>query len=162
TSCSRTRAPGSRSKSSGTLTPSHQRKPGRAAEPPPQQAAMRIRLLAVGTRMPGWVKAGYEAYAKRMPKGCQIELVEITPGKRQRGTERAMADESQALLGRIGRDDAVIALDVKGKPWSTEQLAGHMDDWLADGRDRALLIGGPDGLAPEALARAEQHWSLSA
>lgn len=123
---------------------------------------MRIRLLAVGTRLPRWVSDGYGAYAKRMPKACRLELVEIAPGKRQRGAERAMADEAQAMLGRIDRDDAVIALDVKGKPWSTEQLAENMHHWLADGRDRALLIGGPDGLAPDCLARAEQRWSLSA
>src|SRR5699024_10189392 len=113
---------------------------------------MRIRLLAVGTRMPGWVDTGYDTYARRMPQACRLELVEIAPGKHQRGAERAMADEGRALLGRIGRGDAVIALDVKGKPWSTEQLAANMRDWLADGRDRTLLIGGPDGLAPQALA----------
>lgn len=123
---------------------------------------MHIRLLAVGTRMPAWVQQGYSDYAKRMPRGCALELVEIAPGKRQRGTERAMADEGKAMLGRIDRDDAVIALDVKGKPWSTDTLAANMHDWLADGRDRALLVGGPDGLAPECLARAEQRWSLSA
>lgn len=123
---------------------------------------MRIRLIAVGTRMPGWVKQGFEAYAKRMPKGCQLELVEIPPGKRQRGAERAMVDEEKAILGRINRDDAVIGLDVTGKPWSTEKLAENMHDWLADGRDRALLIGGPDGLTSECLSRAEQRWSLSA
>lgn len=122
---------------------------------------MRIRLLAVGTRMPGWVSAGYDDYTRRMPRSCRLELVEIAPGKRQRGAERALADESKAMLDRIDRDDAVIALDVQGKPWSTEQLADNLHDWLADGRDRALLIGGPDGLAPECLHRAEQRWSLS-
>src|SRR5699024_10869499 len=109
---------------------------------------MHIRLLAVGTRMPAWVQQGYADYAKRMPKSCALELVAITPGKRQRGAQRAMADEGKAMLDRIARDDAIIALDVKGKPWSTEQLAANLHAWLADGRDRALLVGGPDGLSP--------------
>ncbi len=122
---------------------------------------MRIRLLAVGTRMPGWVTAGYNDYARRMPPECRLELTEIAPGKRQHDAARAMADEEKRLLGQIGRDDAVIALAVDGKAWSTEQLAERVRGWLADGRDRALLIGGPDGLGKACLNRAEQRWSLS-
>src|SRR5690625_5096008 len=123
---------------------------------------MRIRLLAVGKRMPAWVNTGYDDYARRLPRTCRLELIEINPGKRQRGTERATAEEGRRILDTIGRDDAVIALDVKGTHWSTEQLASHMHTWLGDGRDRCLLIGGPDGLASACLARAEQRWSLSA
>lgn len=122
---------------------------------------MRIRLLAVGNRMPGWVKTGYEDYARRLPRACRLELTDISPGKRQRGAKRAVAEEGKRMLDAIGRDDAVIALDVEGKPWSTRKLASHMHDWLADGRDRCLLVGGPDGLAGDCLARAEQRWSLS-
>jgi len=122
---------------------------------------MRIRLLAVGQRMPGWIRTGYENYARRLSGACRLELVEIAPGKRQRGAKRAMQEEEKRLLGCIGRDDAVIALDDKGKPWSTEQLADQLHHWLADGRDRALLIGGPDGLTSGCLRRAKQTWSLS-
>jgi len=52
-------------------------------------------------------------------------------------------------------------MDVKGRPWSTEELAKEMDSWRHDGRDVALLVGGPEGLAPECLKSAEQRWSLS-
>lgn len=56
----------------------------------------------------------------------------------------------------------MVALDVRGKPWSTETLAAQLDDWLLSGRDVALLVGGPDGLSDACLARADQRWSLSA
>ncbi|HLQ86053.1 MAG TPA: 23S rRNA (pseudouridine(1915)-N(3))-methyltransferase RlmH [Salinisphaeraceae bacterium] len=123
---------------------------------------MRLRLLAVGTRMPQWIKTGYAEYARRMPPSCRLELIEIAPGKHQRGAARAMAEEERRLLEQIGRRDAVIALDGGGRAWSTEQLAARLHDWLADGRDRSLLIGGADGLSGACLARAEQRWSLSA
>ena len=55
----------------------------------------------------------------------------------------------------------VIALDVEGRGWSTQQLAGQLERWMGDGRDVALLVGGPDGLAPGCLQAAEQRWSLS-
>jgi 23S rRNA (pseudouridine1915-N3)-methyltransferase len=65
------------------------------------------------------------------------------------------------MLGAVGERERVIALDVAGRGCSTEQLAGQLRDWLQDGRDLSLLIGGPDGLAAECLARADQRWSLS-
>ena len=64
-------------------------------------------------------------------------------------------------MAAIGKGDRVIALDVKGKAWSTEQLARNLDEWRMSGANYSLLIGGPDGLAPECLALAEAKWSLS-
>ncbi|MFT5064083.1 MAG: 23S rRNA (pseudouridine1915-N3)-methyltransferase, partial [Gammaproteobacteria bacterium] len=55
----------------------------------------------------------------------------------------------------------IVALDERGKPWSTRELSGQMDNWMMDGRDVALLIGGPDGLSPSLRAKADQLWSLS-
>jgi 23S rRNA (pseudouridine1915-N3)-methyltransferase len=55
----------------------------------------------------------------------------------------------------------VIALDVRGRLRSTEQLAEELAGWMADCRDVALLVGGPDGLAEPCLARSHTLWSLS-
>lgn len=124
---------------------------------------MRIRLIAVGTRMPGWVQDGYAEYARRLPRDCAVELLELPLGQRGKNPdiERALAKEGEAMLATLGRTDWVIALDVKGAAWSTEQLAGQLSDWRMSGRNCSLLIGGPDGLAPACLARSDQRWSLS-
>lgn len=125
---------------------------------------MRIRIIAVGTKMPDWVEQGYAEYAKRMPRDCVVELVELPLGQRGKNTDiaRAMEKEGEATLAAIGKGDHVIALDVKGKPWSTEQLAQQMAQWRMSGSNYCLLIGGPDGLAPQCLALAQSRWSLSA
>ena len=125
---------------------------------------VRIHLLAVGTRMPVWVVAAYQEYAKRLPRECMLQLVEIPLGKRHksRGAAQAAAEEGQRLLALLPKDCTVIALDVRGSSWSTETLAVRLQDWLASGRDVALLVGGPDGLSEACLKRADLKWSLSA
>lgn len=125
---------------------------------------MRIHLLAVGTRMPSWVVEGYREYTKRLPRECSLQLVEIPPAKRHKSlsAEQARQQEGQAILAALPKDCSVVALDVRGKPWSTETLATQLDDWLVSGRDVALLVGGPDGLSDACLERADQRWSLSA
>jgi 23S rRNA (pseudouridine1915-N3)-methyltransferase len=72
-----------------------------------------------------------------------------------------MREEAERILAAVGSQDDVVALEVTGKPWSTEQLADHLHGWLADGQDRSLLIGGADGLHADCLARARLRWSLS-
>lgn len=113
--------------------------------------------------MPDWVTRGYDEYARRMPAECSLQLVEIAPGKRSKGADlpRIMQQEGVQTLAAIPRGAKVIALDVKGQPWSTEELAKQMESWRQDGRDVVLLVGGPEGLAKQCLDRAEQHWSLS-
>lgn len=125
---------------------------------------MRIDIIAVGTKMPTWVEAGVAEYQKRLPPEIKLQFKELALGKRGKGADlkRAIEQEGQAMMAAIGRDNIVIALEVTGKHWSTEQLAKELESWQFSGRDISLLIGGPDGLAPECLARADKLWSLSA
>lgn len=123
---------------------------------------MRLRILAVGTRMPAWVEAGFAEYHKRMPPEIRVELQEIAPGPRGKGqsVERAIQKESDALLKAVG-NDRVVALEVTGGAWSTPKLAQRLRDWQLSGDNWSLLIGGPDGLSGDCRARADMQWSLS-
>ncbi len=124
---------------------------------------MKLKLLAVGTRMPSWVEAGCNEYGKRMPPELRIETIEIALGARGKNqpASKAIKKESQALLKAIGAQDFVVALDVIGRSLSTEQLATKLADWQMNGRDVCLIIGGPDGLSKACLDRADMRWSLS-
>ncbi len=124
---------------------------------------MKLKIIAVGGKMPGWVEEGYQQYARRLPSVWKLELVSLSLGARGKGrdTQRAIASEGEAILRQIQPRDYVVALDVKGRTWSTEMLAEQMAGWQLAGRDVSLLIGGPDGLAPDCLARADIRWSLS-
>ena len=125
---------------------------------------MDINLIAAGTRMPSWVNEGYQEYARRLPRECRLKLTEIPLGQRARSTpvERAVNEEGKRVLAATAPSQRVIAMDVRGRCWSTDQLAEALASWMQDGRDVCLLVGGPDGLSSACLERAEQRWSLSA
>jgi 23S rRNA (pseudouridine1915-N3)-methyltransferase len=72
------------------------------------------------------------------------------------------AEEGRQILAAIPPQARVVALDVGGKGWDTATLATRVRDWMQEGRDVALLVGGPDGLSRDCLERAELRWSLSA
>jgi len=119
---------------------------------------MRAWLIAVGERMPAWVQEGYAEYAKRLARELPLQLVEVST--KSRDPARITADEGAALLAAIPKGAHVVALDGRGKPWSSEELAAQLTRWRMQGKDLALLIGGADGLAPAVLERADQRWSL--
>ena len=124
---------------------------------------MRVALLSVGTRMPSWVREGYEDYSRRLQARLPVALVELAPGKRTAGGDdaRAIADEGKRLLAAIKTDDYVVALDERGKQHTTLELSAWLKERQRDGRSLCFLIGGPDGYAPPVLARAQETWSLS-
>lgn len=124
---------------------------------------MRLRLLAVGTRMPGWVDTGIADYARRLGPELRLQIEELALARRTAGgdTARAVADEGRRMMIAIHPDEFVVALEVSGKAFSTEELSKWLGARLQDGRDVTLLIGGPDGIAAECRKRANLHWSLS-
>lgn len=124
---------------------------------------MRLLLLAIGQKMPAWVDTGYREYARRFPPHLKLELVErpASPWAARGDIARGQREEAEALRAAIPRDALVIALDERGSAWSTRQLADRLAQWQHDGRDIALLVGGPDGLDAQLRTDAGQRWSLS-
>lgn len=123
---------------------------------------MRLALIAVGQRMPGWIREGFEDYARRLRPRLPLTLVEIPAAKRGSGDlQRAVADEGRKLLASVRPDDYVIALDERGTARSSLALSRWLAVRLQEGRDLSFLVGGADGFAPEVLKRANERWSLS-
>jgi len=125
---------------------------------------MRLLVVAVGTRMPRWVNEGFEQYARRMPAHCRIELNEVSPARRTRGADpqRCLAEEGERMLRAVPRGARTVALTRQGTGRDSRSLARALEQWLGEGRDVALLIGGADGLAPAVVDAADEQWSLSA
>lgn len=125
---------------------------------------MRIRLISVASRMPRWVEEGYQEYAKRMPSDLPVELVDIPLATRGKNADvaRLMRREGEQMLAATQPGERIVTLEVNGRNWSTEELAGHLEAWRLDARNVNLMVGGPEGLAPEVSDRSDQRWSLSA
>ena len=124
---------------------------------------MRIRLIAVGTRMPAWITAGFDDYALRLPRELKLDLVEIAVEHRGKNADvaRLREAEGEKLLRAAGREARLIVFDERGDSLDTQGWAKALQGWMQDGREVCLLIGGPDGHAPAVLAAASARWSLS-
>lgn len=124
---------------------------------------MQLQLIATGTRMPDWVQTGYQEYARRLPREMPLELTEIPAGKRTKkaNLEQIMRQEGDRMLKAVRPGSLIVTLDPRGKAWSTEKLADRMAHWQHTGHNLALLVGGPEGLAPACQQAAAESWSLS-
>ncbi|WP_341676041.1 23S rRNA (pseudouridine(1915)-N(3))-methyltransferase RlmH [Niveibacterium sp. SC-1] len=124
---------------------------------------MRLHILAVGTRMPGWVDEAFQDFAKRMPRECAIELVELKAEPRTSGKtpEQMMAAEAERIRAALPARHRLVILDERGADLSTKQLAQRLTAWQEAGEDVALVIGGPDGLAPGLKEAATEKLRLS-
>ena len=123
----------------------------------------RISIVAVGKRMPDWIQTGFAEYKKRLSQDVTLELIEVAPAHRSRSTitQRLRQQEAQSILDALPPHTHVIALDETGKRQKTMQLAARMQDWIDQGINISLIIGGADGLDESVLAAAHERWSLS-
>jgi 23S rRNA (pseudouridine1915-N3)-methyltransferase len=129
---------------------------------------MKINMVCVGTRMPQWVEVAVAEYRKRLPRDFEFIVTEVPLGQRGKSTEseaailKVMEKEGEACLRAVSASDFVIALDVKGRSLSTEEMASQIGKLRDEGFNLVLLVGGPDGLSPACLKAARATWSLSA
>ena len=123
---------------------------------------MQFIVAAIGQRMPAWVQQGWAEYARRLPKPHTLELREIPLLKRSRNAdiEGLRKKESEALLASVPAGFRFIALDERGRQWSTMELAQQMENWMREERGVCFLVGGPDGLSRECRQKAHNNWSL--
>jgi 23S rRNA (pseudouridine1915-N3)-methyltransferase len=124
---------------------------------------MRLLLASVGQRPPAWAEAAYDDFAKRFPPELRLELKAVKAEPRTSGKTAAqmMAAEAQRLEATLPKGARRVVLDERGSRLTTVQLAERLRFWLGDGRDVALLVGGPDGLDPVLKATADETLRLS-
>ena len=123
---------------------------------------MKLLVLAIGQRQPAWAEAAGDDFAKRSPPEMRLELKALKAEPRSaRNEAQCMAAEAQRIEAALPKGARRVVLDERGSAATTAQLAERMQRWRADGRDVALLIGGPDGLAPTLKAQAEESLRLS-
>jgi len=124
---------------------------------------MKLRVVALGHRMPAWVDAGFDDYARRMPRDLPVELIALKPEARNQGKPVAALLAAEARrLGTACKDARVVALDERGKAWTTRELAARLEAWRADARDVAFVIGSADGLDASVTRGAAHTVALSA
>jgi len=124
---------------------------------------VKLHLIAVGHKMPGWINAGYEEYARRMTADMPLLLTEIKPGHRVAGEDgaRARQIEAERIVAALPAGCVPVVLDERGTQATTRELAGWLQGWMAEGVSPAFIIGGADGLDDSIKARAGKLMGLS-
>ena len=124
---------------------------------------MHVRLLAVGDRQPGWVNQAFADYERRLPRQWRFTLSEVAIVNRGSNSRTADAKrrEGEKILQKIAPAEWMVALDENGQQFSSQQLGAKFEEWQIVGHNIVFVIGGPDGLSEQCLARANMRWSLS-
>jgi len=124
---------------------------------------MKLFVVAVGHRMPGWVEAGFDEFARRMPRELPLQLVEVKAEPRTSGktVEAMMTAEAARIEAVLPARCRRVILDERGADLSYLALAQRLETWQGEGQDVALIVGGPDGLAPQFKASAHEAIRLS-
>lgn len=125
--------------------------------------AARLLVVAVAGRLPAWAETACVEYLARLPRTAATRRVIVKPAPRGAGrtVARLLQDEARRVLAAVPAGARIVALDEHGKDCTTAQFAGLLRKWLDSGTPTALVIGGPDGLDGEVVARAQATLRLS-
>lgn len=124
---------------------------------------MKVNLIAIGNKMPGWVDVASDDFVKRLPAEIKINSILLPLIKRGKNPDipRIIRDESRKILGAVPKGSLLVVLDVLGRSVTTKKFSGMLETWLQQGQDISIVIGGPDGVSDELLSKASVKLSLS-
>ena len=109
---------------------------------------MKITVVAVGQRQPPWADAAVNEYLSRLPAEFKVEckLIKAEPRHGNVSLTRVLSAEAARIRAALPRDTSLVALDERGKDWTTQQLADQLQRWRDSAEDVAFAIGAADGL----------------
>jgi 23S rRNA (pseudouridine1915-N3)-methyltransferase len=123
---------------------------------------MRLLIVAVGLKVPDWAQTAWDDYAKRFPPEIKLELKAVkTEPRGSKTLETLFAAERSRIESAIPKGSRIVALDERGSAMTTVALASRLKAWQLGGDDITLVIGGPDGLAPDFKTAAHERIRLS-
>jgi 23S rRNA (pseudouridine1915-N3)-methyltransferase len=124
---------------------------------------LKITLVTMGNKMPTWVDEAVKDYKKRLKDDISLTLIEIPLIRRGKGSDlsRIMEKERSLMSEAIPNNSRIIALDITGESFSSEALAEKIAHLQHISSHLCFLIGGPEGLSTDLIARSHERWSLS-
>ena len=121
---------------------------------------MKLRFIWAGKTRDERLRSLIEEYVKRLSRFTRCEVVEVKESRTRDAA--AVNKESQRVLEASADSTLLVLLDLNGRDWSSQQLAGQVQKWENDSvKEVAVVIGGPEGLSPELQSRANVRWRLS-
>ena len=121
---------------------------------------MKVRFIWPGKTKDERLRSLIEEYVKRLSRFTRCEVVEVKESRTRDAA--AVNKESQRVLDASADSTLLVLLDLNGRDWSSQQLAGQVQKWENDSvKEVAVVIGGPEGLSPELQSRANVRWRLS-
>ena len=123
---------------------------------------MKINLIAIGKKMPGWISHGIEHYKKQLPKNYNFTITALESQNRKSiSAENTKNLEEKLILDAASGSTLLIAFDELGKQQSSKELSKSIEKWQLEGDSVAMIIGGADGLSSELKQKCNLIWSLS-
>lgn len=124
---------------------------------------LKITIIAIGNKMPAWVEQAVQEFIKRLQENVNVAIVEIPLLRRGKSTDlsRLMEKEMHLMRNAIPQGARLIALDLKGESFTSEQFALKLERLQQINSHLCFLIGGPEGLSPALLDASDERWSLS-
>ena len=121
---------------------------------------MRVRVIWPGKTKDARLKALIDDYSDRLSHFVRCDVVELREESRN---DQAGIDKETSRISDALRPGALkIVLDPAGVEWTSHELAEQVRKWEGTGiKEVAFIVGGPKGLSPELISRADKRWSLS-
>jgi len=121
---------------------------------------MRFRIIWPGKTKDARLRALIEDYSGRLSHFVRCEVTELKESGRVDKT--GIDKETRRISDGLRPGAITVLLDPEGAEWTSQQLADQVRSWETNGiKEVAFVVGGPSGVAPELVARADKRWSLS-
>ena len=122
---------------------------------------MKIRILSISNKSPTWINQGIEHFLTKFPQNIRPELIEIRSTKKNRDISQVLMDEKRKIMSRVDSGSRLIVLDEKGKNLTSARLAQRLDNWMVEGNNVDLVLGGAEGLHESLKSESDELISLS-
>ncbi len=124
---------------------------------------LQVYILMVGKTREGFIQEGLDFYQKRLKPYLKLTLKSVRQEKEGENlpAEIIKSREGERLLAQIPPRSYVVALDPKGKEFTSEAFAVWLTKREQDSRPLTFLLGGHLGLDAAVLAQAHENLTLS-
>ena len=127
---------------------------------------LHIDIICIGKLKESYLKDAILEYSKRLSKYCIFHIVELPDEKvptnlSSAEEQKIIEKESNSILLHIKENSYIIALDLNGKQYTSEEFSQKMEKLTLQYSYITFLIGGTLGMSKKLLSSANELISFS-